>query len=584
MKTITIYLPIVVLLLSAFWVPLRTNSPQNTQYALMQVAAKKKSFSLGCAPNLAAIAIELNDENNPIPLLSGWGDYRMPVTANNDSARIYFEQGINMYYGFHIIEALASFDKATKFDSSFAMGFWGKALSYGPNINDLGYSASPDALTAVEKAKSHCNNCSAVEKALINAMTVRYSSDTTQTREFLNQQYADAMKSVHAEFPASADAAALYADALMVQHPWDLYDAHGKPKSWTPAIVHILEGLTKEFPNHPGANHYYIHAIEGSDHPQDGIEVADRLGKFMPGVAHLVHMPSHIYIRSGMYDKGVAVNTEAVDSYQKYLAQFPIVKNADFLYIVHNLHMSATCANMDARYMDALRISMECRNSFDSSYLDAGGYLGAGAQYVYMTPFLTYIRFGKWNELLNSPAQPESHVYANLLWHYGRGIALARTHALDAAKNELQRLRADMDDPQLKDHPPAFNPALAGAGVAEKVLEAVIAEESSDLPDAIDLYTKAVKLEDNMLYNEPKDWVHPVRQYLGNALIKAGKFKEAEKAFREDLKNNPNNAWSLTGLETALVLQNKKTESITVEGQLKEALKGSDTKITTAVF
>ncbi len=289
----------------------------------------KKQYALGCSPNLSAI--NFNDSANIIPLLEGWGKHRMPVTVTNDSAGIYFQQGINMYYGFHIIEALASFEKAVQFDKGFAMGHWGRALAYGPNINDFGYAASPEALDAVQKAIEMSGNCTPVEKALIIAMQTRYSADTTQSREYLNQQYADAMKKVHDSFPQSADAAALYADALMVQHPWDLYDRHYKPRPWTPQIVRVLEQLTEQFPDHPGAGHYYIHAIEGSEHPERGLTVANRLGEMMPGLAHLVHMPSHIYIRSGYYNKGVEVNEKAVKGYYQYLSQYPPVVNNAFI-------------------------------------------------------------------------------------------------------------------------------------------------------------------------------------------------------------------------------------------------------------
>lgn len=228
--------------------------------AKQKILLYKKQFAFSCTPKLEDIDFE--DSSNAIPLLQGWGNYRMPVTTSNDSAHIYFEQGINMYYGFHIIEALASFEKATRFDSSFAMGYWGKALSHGPNINDFGYSASPDALTAMQKAKEFDENCTPVEKGLIAAMQLRYSPDTTQTREHLNQLYADAMKGAHQQFPQSEDIACLYADALMVQHPWDFYDATGKAKSWTPEIVNTLEAILKKNPKHPGAAHYYLHAIE----------------------------------------------------------------------------------------------------------------------------------------------------------------------------------------------------------------------------------------------------------------------------------------------------------------------------------
>lgn len=556
--------------------------PENPVEARKKVLAFKSKYSFGCTPDLSSI--DLNNGGDGIPLLYGWGKYRMPVTVNNDSAGIYFQQGINMYYGFHIIEALASFDKAVKFDSNFAMGHWGKALAYGPNINDMGYAASPDALFSVQKAIDLCTNCTPVEKALIAAMQQRYSADTTQTREHLNQVYADAMKGVHEQFPQSADAAALYADALMVQHPWDLYDRHYKPKPWTPEIVRVLEGVVKQFPHNPGASHYYIHAIEGSEHPGKGLDVANRLGDMMPGLAHLVHMPSHIYIRSGYYNKGSAVNRHAVTGYQDYLSKYSPVVNGSFIYIVHNLHMQAACDNMDCRYADAVKSSEEAKNSFDSSWLDAGGYFGMYSQYVYMTPFFTKIRFGKWDDILLAAAIPDSHVYANIIWHYGRGLAYARKHQFDNANMELNKMQDSISSPLLHESPPAFNPGIAAVNVATKILQGVIAEEKNDLAQAILLLEEAVDKEGGMLYNEPRDWTHPARQYLGRVLLKAKQYSEAEKAYRRDLEINPNNAWSLTGLAEALSAQGKKQETTKVQQQVKKALAKSDVKITASVF
>lgn len=550
--------------------------------AIVRWAVNKKFRAFGCAPDLASL--DLDDSANVIPLLDGWGKYRMPVTVTNDSAGIYFQQGINMYYGFHIIEALASFGKATKFDENFAMGYWGKALSYGPNINDIGYSASPEALAAIKKAKDLSGNCTAVEKALIAAMQVRYSPDTAQKREYLNQRYADAMKKVHSDFPNSADAAALYADALMVQHPWDLYDRNYKPKPWTPEIVRVLEQLVKEFPGNPGASHYYIHAIEGSANPEKGLAVANRLGSMMPGLAHLVHMPSHIYIRSGYYKRGTDVNADAVKNYYSYQAKYsPVINNA-FIYLVHNVHMQATCANMDARYAEALRLSNDTRHSFDSTWSDAGGYFGVYSQYLYMTPHFTQIRFGKWDDILDAPAIPASRIYANAIWHYARGLAYARKHQFENANIELQKMQDSIASPQLKESPSTFNPGIAAIDVAGKILEGVIAEERNELAQSVSLLKEAVDKEDGMFYNEPKDWVHPVRQYLGNVLLKAKKYGEAEKVYREDLKINPNNAWSLTGLTKALAKQGKKHEALKVQRQKEKALARSDVQITGSVF
>ena len=555
----------------------------DTTTARQQVLKYKQKYSEGCAVNIAAFNTE--DSSNIIPLLKGWGNYRMPVTATNDSARIYFEQGINMYYGFHIIEALASFDKSTKFDTSFAMGYWGKALSYGPNINDYGYAASPEALVAVAKAKQFSSSCTPVEKALITAMQIRYSADTTQTREHLNQLYADAMKQAHVQFPESVDAAALYVDALMVQHPWDLYDRYGKPKAWTPSIVGALESIIKKAPLHPGATHYYIHAVEASDRPEKALKIADALSTLMPGVSHLVHMPAHIYLRTGNYTKGFDVNDKAVKSYEDYLSAYPAVVNNASLYLIHNLHMQATCANMNGHYADAMRISVDTRNSFDSSWMDLPDFMGIFVQYVYATPLLTQIRFGKWDAILNEAEIPGGYVYANLLWHYARGLAYARKHEFNNAQQELVLLQAGLQHPQLKAPAPNYaNPGINGASIAEQILLGVMAEEQSNFSQSIAYLQQAVELEDAMIYNEPKDWVLPARQYLGTVLIKAGRYADAAKVFADDEKINPRNGWSYTGLAIALEKQGKQKDANVIKALADKAFQQSDVKITASVF
>lgn len=555
----------------------------DTETARQQVFKYKQKNIAGCAPNIAAFNTE--DPSNIIPLLNGWGNYRMPVTATNDSAHIYFEQGINMYYGFHIIEALASFDKSIKFDTGFAMGYWGKALAYGPNINDYGYAASPEALIAVAKAKQFSSLCTPVEKALIAAMDVRYSADTTQTREYLNQLYAGAMKQAHIQFPESIDAAVLYVDALMVQHPWDLYDRHGTPKPWTPAIVNALDNILAKEPLHPGATHYYIHAVEASSHPEKALKIADNLSTLMPGVAHLVHMPSHIYIRTGYYTKGFDVNDLSVKSYENYLSAYPVVADNSSLYLIHNLHMQATCANMNGRYADAMRISVDTRNSFDSSWMSLPDFMGVFVQYVYVTPLLTQIRFGKWDDILNEAEIPANYVYANLLWHYARGLAYARRHEFNNAQQELALLQAGLQHPQLKAPAPNYaNPAINGALVAEKILQGIMAEEQNNLPQAVVYLQQAVEQEDAMIYNEPKDWVHPARQYLGAVLLKAGRYADAVKAFEEDEKINPQNGWSYTGLAMALEKQGKQKTAAAARALAGKAFEGNDIKITAPVF
>lgn len=543
----------------------------------------KQKIAVRCSPNLDELVFD--DSTQQVPLLSGWGNYRMPVTVTNDSAAIYFQQGINMYYGFHVIEAMASFEKAVQFDSSFAMGYWGKALAYGPNINDFGYSASPEALKVMARAKALYARNTAVEKALIDAMQVRYSPDSTQSRSALNQLYAAAMKAVQQKFPHSADAATLYADALMVQHPWDLYTKDYIAKSWTPEIVHTLERILKEFPQHPGASHYYIHAVEASARPQRALAAAKKLPAMMPGVAHMVHMPSHIYIRSGYYGIGTAVNEQAVKGYYNYLGKFPAVVNNASLYLIHNLHMQATCANMNGDYALSMQSSIDCKNSFDSSWLAIPDYLGIFVQYVYMTPLLTQIRFGKWDELLAAPAVPAAHVYANYLWHYGRGLAYARKHDQVHAAAELDSLQRGINAAQLRAPAPSYaNPGIAGAEVAMQLLQGVIAEEKNEFAAGIRAFEKAVLLEDSMIYNEPKDWVHPTRQYLGNILLKAKKYAAAANAFQQDLIVNPNNGWSLTGLAQAFAGMKQPAAASDAEAKARKAFAKSDMKIQMAVF
>ncbi|MBS1664890.1 MAG: hypothetical protein JST68_27835 [Bacteroidetes bacterium] len=549
--------------------------------ARQQVLLKKRLTSIRCTANPA----DFDPSANPIPLLQGWGSYRMPVTGAKDSALLYFQQGINMYYGFHIIEALASFDKSIHFDSTFAMGYWGKALSYGPNINDNGYTASPLALAAAQKAKTLSNSSTLSEKALIDAQLTRYSTDSTISRESLNQQYSDAMKSVYQKFPKNPDVAALYADALMQQHPWDLYDRFGKAKSWTPPLVSTLEQILKTNPKHPGAAHYYIHAVEASNHPEKALDAADELPSLMPGVSHIVHMPAHIYIRTGNYARGWTVNIDAVKGYYDYLGKFPAVADNSPLYLVHNLHMEAACASMDGRYANAIKASIDTRNSFDSSWLSFPDFMGTYIQYIYMTPLLTQVRFGKWDDIIADKPISPNYIYADIITHYARGIAFARKGQLTEAEQELTALQHDTTSPQLLAPAPNYsNPGINGAHVAERILAGVIAESHNNLPAAITALQKAVEYEDAMIYDEPKDWQQPARQFLGNILLKANKYKEAETAFREDLRLNPKNGWSYTGLATALSKQGRTAEANTVQAQATKAFSRSDMKITTAVF
>ncbi len=544
--------------------------------------AFKNKLVMQCSPDWSQINEGALADG--IGVLPGWGNYRWNISTKNDSAQFYFNQGINMYYAFHIIEAMASFKKAEKFDDNNAMIYWAQGLAYGPNINDFAYAATPEAYAAAQKAASLKNNCTLKEKALIDAMAVRYSLDSTISRESLNQLYADAMKKQYNQFKQDADIAALYADALMLQHPWDYWKHDGNPKPWTPKILSVLENILRTHPIHPGANHYYIHSIEASPNPQKAMASADRLGKLMPSVAHMIHMPSHIYIRSGKYKEGIKVNELSIKGYNDYLALFPDVQTNAPLYLIHNLHMQSNCAMMRSNYTYSNKSAIECQKSFDTSFMSLPAPLGNYIQYMYMTPAINNVRFGKWDAILNEASPQEHHIFATVLWHWARGMAFARTNNISSATNELAIMLKKMKAADMQVILEPFNAPISSAKVGEKILAGVIAQQENNYTEAIKLLNEAVVNEDALIYTEPRDWLLPTREYLGDALLKSGDFKKAEKIFREDLRENPNTHWTLYGLYQSLIKQKKNTEAIRIKKQFNKAFEGSDISVGHIVF
>ena len=519
-----------------------------------------------------------------IGVLPGWGNYRWKISTKNDSAQFYFNQGINMYYAFHVIEAMASFKKAQQFDSNNAMIYWGQALAYGPNINDYAYAATPEAFAAAQKALSLKTSCTAKEKELIEAMAVRYSSDSTISRVSLNQQYADAMKKSYGLFMNDGDISTLYADALMLQHPWDYWKHNGDAEPWTAAILAVLEGVLKKHPAHPGANHYYIHSVEASGNPQRALPSADRLGKLMPGVAHMIHMPSHIYIRSGNYKQGSIVNEMSVAGYKNYLALYPDVQNNAPLYLIHNLHMQTACAMMRANYSYSNNSAIECSKSFDTSFLSMPAPFGTYMQYLYLTPIFNNVRFGKWDAILNTAPPQQNHIYASVLWHWARGMAFVGKNKTTEAAAELKIIIQEMKAPDMLVVMQPFNAPADAAKVAEKILAGAIALKEKDFTKAIQLLNEAVVNEDALIYNEPKDWLIPAREYLGDALLKSGNAVKAAIIFKEDLKENPHNHWALYGLYQALKQQKKTGEAFNIKKQFDKEFAEADILMGNVVF
>jgi len=539
-----------ILLLMGYTKIYEQSSKQTDDETYRRIRQKMSLNSFRCTPDWSDYQITSEEIQHMVPL-PGTGSHTWKITCISDSAQFYFNQGINLYYGFHIPEALPSFKKALSFDTTAAMLYWAVALAYGPNINDGVYVASKDALLAISKAKLFMNNSSPKEKDLIGAMESHYSADSTRERAALNQEYADQMKTLYIKYPGDVEIGTLYADALMNLHPWDLWQHDGRPKPWTPELIGVLENVITQNPEHPGANHYYIHTLEASPFASKANASAERLGRLTPGISHMVHMPSHIYIRTGEYDKGVLVNEAAVKHYYEYKRIFPGAETNVFLYEYHNRHMQAACSMNTNDYSRAIKDALDCRNAIDSALLSPEDPMGNYVQYIFMTPELTMVTFQKWNDILLEPAIEKRFHYAALIQEFAKGMAYANTGKPDMAKSSLATMESLLLEKDMSVVLTPFNAPVTGGTVAKYILMGTIAEKENNLKQADYYFTKGVETEDSLVYQEPRDWLIPARHYLGNLLLKEKKYKEAERIFLEDLTYQPRNYISATGLMSA---------------------------------
>jgi tetratricopeptide (TPR) repeat protein len=529
-------------------------------------------------------AFSSRDSASNMPELKGWGHYSWKVSSASDSAQLYFNQGLSMYYAFHSIEAIASFTKATEIDPDCAMAWYGKALAMGPTINyENGYRPPSDAYEAAVKSKALSKNCSPLEKDLINAIQQRYSADTAVSVKQLRINYANAMQLAYKKHQDNVDAVTLYADALLLLHPWNLYDHNFTPRPWTPQIRSLLEQAMQLSPSHPGANHYYIHTMEASAEPQVALHSANLLDTLMPEVAHITHMPSHIYIRTGHYQRGIKVNDAAVAGFKQYLKQYAPVMNGFFLYEVHNIQLKGNCAQMAGNYTIAAEAATTLQKMIPPAFLGLKTADGNYIQYVYALPILNNVRFGKWDEVLKTPVA-DTLAYASALQHFSRGLAYSRQHNFTKAREELTILNERLLDKSLKLTMDNGNPAYKCVQVASLILQGVLAEEQRHYTVAVQLLQKAVTAEDLLIYNEPRDWPLPARQYLGNTLIRAGKSKEAIAVLNKDLMINPNNGWALTGMKIASLNVGNSGALAKINQRLNSAWKIKDLAIEKPVF
>ena len=512
----------------------------------------------------------------PATLLTGYGTWHHPVSTKNALAQAFFDQGLRLIYAFNHAEAARSFQRATELDPKLAMAYWGIAEAVGPNYND---SASEDrfvqAHAAIEKALTLRAAASNAEKAYIAALAKRFPADPKSDLRAAAEQYRDAMRELTRQFPDDLDAATLFAEASMNLHPWALWQPDGTPEEGTEEIVATLESVIQRDPNHLGALHYYIHAVEASDSPQRGLAAANRIAQLAPAAGHIVHMPAHIYIRTGDHDAAVKTNQQAVAIDQAYL-QASSATGVDTLfyslmYYAHNLHFMATCAAMEGNYLQARRSAAQLA-AFVGRHVkempDVEGYM--------TVPFQVEARFHKASELLNLPRPDPSLQLTTGFWHFAQGLAFASTNKLPQAETEYKLLSqaAEKTSPDSFFLGPVNNKNQDMLKIAANVLGGKIALAKNDKDAAVAQLRAAVAIQDSLKYNEPPDWLYPVRESLGAALLKTGDATGAEEVFRADLARNPRNPRSLFGLAQALTAQGKSYDASFVQKQFTANWKG----------
>ena len=537
-----------------------------------------------CCLTVPAIAdhrhVKAPEAHTPPPVFDDLGTLQHAITTSSQTAQQYFDQGLRLVYAFNHDEANRAFTEAARLDPNCAMAYWGIAFTLGPNYN-LPVDAERDraAYAAIQKAVALAPNASEAERAYIDAIAKRHVADPNADRTVLDAAFADAMREVAKRYPDDLDAATLFAESLMNLRPWGLWTHDGQPQPGTEEIVSTLESVLKRNPDHPGAIHYYIHAVEASNHPERAEPYADRLGKLVPGAGHLVHMPSHIYIRTGRYHDAAEVNATAAAIDAAYIEKYDIQGPYRMMYYPHNIHFFWASATLEGRSKEALQAARDFSAKLPAEMVRQMPMVEG----FFPTYLFALVRFGKWQDILKQPAPPADLKYSTGMWHYARGWAFAATKQGDKAAAEQAKL-ADIAAVTPPDLRIMMNSGAALLMLASKVLAGEIAAKRGHYDEAVPLLETAVSMQDGLGYEEPPAWYYPVRQSLGAVLLKAGRAEDAEAVYREDLRRNPENGWSLYGLTQSLRKQKKKEASAEMEKRFRKAWANADVKLTASRF
>ena len=510
----------------------------------------------------------------PVQLMLGLGEVHHPVSTKNKRAQQFFDQGLKLVYGFNHDEARRSFMRAAELDPKLAMAHWGVALTLGPNYNlPVDLERERAGYDAVQRAVALEQDASEPERAYIEALAVRYSNDPKADLHALDRAYRDAMGKLAARYPDDLDAATLYAESMMNLNPWKLWTADGKPGENTEEIVSVLESVLKRDPNHLGANHYYIHAVEASMHPERALASAARLEKLAPSEGHLAHMPSHIYARVGDHSASARCNEMAMAADKKFLSQTHSEGVYKLMYYSHNMHFLA--------FADTMRGDLAGAKAAADKLVEN---VKPGVKAMPMlegflpTPIIVLLGFERWNDILKFPQPESSFMMTNAVWHSARGMAFANLGKTSDAENEQKTFRDLVGKIQPDEMYDMLNSRGAVFKILENVLAGAIAHSRHDDNAAIDSFKQGVAAEDALNYSEPPPWYPPVRPMLGRLLLATNRAADAERVFRDDLDKKPRDARALSGLRDSLKAQGRDYEAEQVDEQFKSAWKVADAK------
>jgi tetratricopeptide (TPR) repeat protein len=523
----------------------------------------------------AALTVRAQSPAANVPFLDNLGSHTYAITTGVPLAQRYFDQGLRLYYGFNHAESIRAFQEATRQDPACAMCYWGIALASGPNINaPMDRQAGLTAYDAIRQAVAREAAAGPTERALIQALVARYAANPPDDRSGLDAAYARALGEVVRQYPMDLDAATLYAEALMDLSPWNYWTPEGMARPDTPVILAQLERVMAANPNHPGANHFYIHAVEAVQ-PERAVTAAERLARLMPGAGHIVHMPGHIYVRVGRYQDAIAANEHAVHTDETYIRDHrpaPGIYTAS--YYPHNYDFLAFAASMIGRSRQAITAAEKITTIVPQALLREPGM--AFVQHHQTRHLQMKVRFSRWADVLAAPAPAEDLPHARAMWQYARGRALAAQGSVSDAEAALEEVRATAGDAKVAPVRLEFNTSGAILAVASEVLAGHVAAAKRDFTAAVAHLREAVRLEDALTYGEPPEWSVPVRQELGRLLLSTDRAGEAEQAFREDLKRFPENGWSLRGLELALRAQGRTAEAVATKVRFDKSWAGAD--------